>query len=199
MKIKVPLEKFYVYGNPRMIALVSCVGNDGKANIITLAMHAPMSINPPKYGIGIDKRRFSYSLIEETGEFTVNFCPFAHVEKLHFCGRNTGRGRDKFKEAGFTPIPSETVKPPLIKECYAHYECKVSSKFDAGSHFWFIGDILNASIDKEAFDDEKGVLAERWKPTYYLGNNTYTTLAYNRRSFDRKVIFAVYPGGRRSE
>jgi len=198
MKKKVPIEKFYYYGNPRMVALVVSKGAQGP-NIITVAMHSPMSLTPPRYGIGIDKRRYSYSLLQEKGEFTVNFAPFLHVDKVHFCGRNSGRGRDKFKESGFTQAKAETIEVPIIKECYAHYECKVVDKYDAGSHVWFVGDVLNVIIDTDAFDLEKGILAERWKPTYYLGNNTYTTLAYNRRTFEKKVIFAVYPEGRKSK
>ncbi len=74
--------------------------------------------------------RFTYKLIEETGEFTVNVVPPKLKEVVQYCGTVSGRDYDKFKEKKLTAIPSKKVKTPIIKECILHFECRVVSKND---------------------------------------------------------------------
>ena len=113
--------------HPMHTVLVSCVGKDGKPNIITLAWAIPTSINPPLVAVSIAPKRHSHILIEETKEFVINIPTVKILKETLFCGRVSGRGHDKFKEAGFTPLPAKKVKPPIIKECVAHLECKLQS------------------------------------------------------------------------
>jgi flavin reductase (DIM6/NTAB) family NADH-FMN oxidoreductase RutF len=40
----------------------------------------------------------------------------------------SGRDHDKFKECGLTPVTSRYVKPPIIEECIAHFECETYNK-----------------------------------------------------------------------
>ncbi|PJB22242.1 MAG: flavin reductase family protein, partial [Euryarchaeota archaeon CG_4_9_14_3_um_filter_38_12] len=78
------------------------------------------------YGISMDPKRYSHNLIMDSKEFVVNFAPFSIVDKLHYCGRHSGRNVDKFRETGLTPVPAEKVNAPLIKECYSHLECRLA-------------------------------------------------------------------------
>lgn len=55
------------------MALVSCIGKDGKPNIITVGAVANISQEPPVVGVGIYPLRHSHRLIEETKDFAVNF------------------------------------------------------------------------------------------------------------------------------
>lgn len=75
--------------------------------------------------------RHTYSLLEETGDFTVNV-PRAGMEDIvEYCGTVTGREHDKFREKDLTAIPSRHVTAPIVGECAIHYECKVVCKLDA--------------------------------------------------------------------
>jgi flavin reductase (DIM6/NTAB) family NADH-FMN oxidoreductase RutF len=74
--------------------------------------------------------RYTYKLIEETGEFTVNIVPPKLKEVVQYCGTVSGRDHDKFKEKQLTAIPSKKVKTPIIKECILHFECRVVHKSD---------------------------------------------------------------------
>jgi len=74
--------------------------------------------------------RYTYKLIEETGDFTVNIVPPQLKDFFQYCGTVSGRDHDKFREKGITTIPSSKVKTPLINECILHYECKVIYKND---------------------------------------------------------------------
>jgi len=74
--------------------------------------------------------RYTYTLMEETGEFTVNVVPPELKEAATYCGTVSGRDHDKFKDKGLTQIPSLKVKPPIIKEGILHFECRVVYKSD---------------------------------------------------------------------
>jgi len=84
----------------------------------------------PVFLVLVRPSRYTYNLMEETGEFTVNVVPPELKEVATYCGTVSGRDHDKFKEKGLTAIPSLKVKPPIIKECILHFECRVVYKSD---------------------------------------------------------------------
>lgn len=53
------------------------------------------------------------------------------------------------EEAGLTALPSDKVKPPRIKECKAHLECKVLWTKIIGSACLVLGSIEAISVDEE--------------------------------------------------
>ena len=82
------------------------------------------------------------------------------------CGTFSGRSVDKFKEFKLTPVKSEYVKSPIIKECSINFECKVIYKQDlvperiekniidnyySGGNFHrlYFGKILNIVVDED--------------------------------------------------
>jgi flavin reductase (DIM6/NTAB) family NADH-FMN oxidoreductase RutF len=40
------------------------------------------------------------------------------------------------------------VKPPLIKECFGHIECRVVNHLTCGDHTLFVGEAVAASADE---------------------------------------------------
>jgi flavin reductase (DIM6/NTAB) family NADH-FMN oxidoreductase RutF len=160
--------------HPMHTVLVSCVGRTGKPNIITLAWAMPTSINPPLVAVSIRPERHSYTLIEETKEFVVNIPTMDILKETLFCGRRSGRDYDKFKETGLTPLPSRKVKPPIIKECIAHLECKLSSQFITGDHTILVGEIVEAYADKEVFTDKYNL--EKARMIFHIGGDDFAIL-----------------------
>lgn len=142
-------------GPPSIVVMATCIDVEGKANIITLGMYMAISFDPPLVCIGISPKRYSHRIIEETGEFVVNVPSIDLEEAMHFCGTRSGRDCDKFKETGLTPVPASRVRPPLIKECYGHLECKVVQSYVCGDHTLFIGEIVAASADDDVIKGER--------------------------------------------
>jgi len=173
-KTGIGLSSSYRLLHPMHTVLVSCVGENEKPNIITLAWAMPTSINPPLVAISIAPKRHSHKLIEQTKEFVVNIPTMKILKETLFCGRRSGRNYNKFKEAGLTPSPAKKVKPPIIKECVAHLECKLHSQFTAGDHTIFIGEIIEAYANKEVFTNKYDL--EKAKMIFHLGGNDFATL-----------------------
>jgi flavin reductase (DIM6/NTAB) family NADH-FMN oxidoreductase RutF len=176
-KVEVSFSSISKLLHPMHTVLVSCVGKNAMANIITLAWAMPTSINPPMVAVSIAARRYSYSLIEETHEFVVNIPTLDILKETDFCGKVSGRDHDKFKETGLTPVPARKVKPPIIKECVAHLECMLHDQFQTGDHTIFVGEVVDAYADREVFVREYDL--KKAKMIFHLGGNSFATIAPN--------------------
>jgi len=82
----------------------------------------------PVFTVLVRPSRYTYELMEEAGEFTVNIVPPELKDVVQYCGTVSGRNHDKFREKGITAIPSSKIKTPIIRECVLHYECKIIYK-----------------------------------------------------------------------
>ena len=160
---------------PTPAGLVVSVDAEGKPNIITLGEIFNLSIrNPVWVGIAVHKARYSYDLIKEQGEFTVNLPTAAIFGKVYGCGRSSGRdGIDKFKKFGLTPLPSKYVKPPIIAECPVNLECKVVGFHHVGDHDLFIGNVLVEHIDEDKVNSMGERDESKLDPLIWLGRGFY--------------------------
>jgi flavin reductase (DIM6/NTAB) family NADH-FMN oxidoreductase RutF len=106
-------------------------GADGKANVMTIGWGAIGSIwARPVFIVLVRPSRHSYSRLEQVSEFTVNVPPPELAQAVSHCGTVSGKDHDKFQEMGLTPVPSREVRPPIIKECVVHYECRTLHRND---------------------------------------------------------------------
>ena len=151
-------KQTFKHGNmlyPLPAVMVSCQGNDEKPNIITVAWAGTVCTNPPMLSISVRPERYSYHLIEESGEFVANLTTQDLVRATDFCGVRSGRDLDKFKECHLTPLPSKCIKAPGIAESPVNIECKVREIKPLGSHTMFLADVVNVTID-DTYLDENG-------------------------------------------
>lgn len=179
MKTKRNLNKFYHYAFPMQAALVTCNDNKkDKTNIITVAWHTTISRSPPVYGISIAPHRYSHDCINDAKEFVVNFAPHTLMEQVNYCGTHSGRTTDKVKDTYLSLISAKKIDTPLIKECFAHLECKLHDTITLGDHTLMLGKVVAVSADNNAFKND--ILdPTKVKPTHYLGDNIYTTIDKN--------------------
>jgi flavin reductase (DIM6/NTAB) family NADH-FMN oxidoreductase RutF len=174
---------------PTPVALVTCVDEKGKPNIITLAAVGILCGNPPQVGISIRPSRYSNRLIRKSREFVVNLPTVAIVEETDYCGVVSGRSKDKFAETKLTPIEAKKVRPPLIKQCPVNLECRVKDILSLGSHDLFIGEVVSMHADEEVLDassniDFKKLCAITWNPIseeYYSLGESLGIEAFSKR------------------
>ena len=138
--------------DPRPVILVTCCDELGSPNILTVAWQTPLSHDPPLLGISIDHRRYSHTLISQTGEFVVNVVSQKFQQAISLCGNSSGATSDKFETAGLTALPAYHVRPPLIAGALAHLECTVTSQLRTGDHTFFVGRVLYAEALQQCFD-----------------------------------------------
>ncbi|HPS01167.1 MAG TPA: flavin reductase family protein [Candidatus Sumerlaeota bacterium] len=133
---------------PLPVVMVTCAGRDGRANILTVAWTGIVCTDPPMLSISVRPERYSYDLIQETGEFGVNIPSVREIRATDLCGVISGRDGDKFERAGLTPAPASIVSAPLIRECPVNLECRVTQTLALGSHTLFLAEIVATQVSK---------------------------------------------------
>lgn len=146
--------------SPVPAVLVSC-GNGEEANLITVAWTGIVCTQPPRLYISVRPERYSYGIIEESGEFCVNLPTASIVKALDFCGVRSGKDCDKFKETKLTKAESFDVGCVSVAECPLTLECKVCQKIELGSHDMFIADIVAVSADERLIDEKGRLMLEK--------------------------------------
>lgn len=109
---------------PLPAVMVSVADKEGNPNIITVAWAGTVCTNPPMVSISVRPERYSYHMIDETGEFVINLTTEKLVYATDYCGVRSGKDVDKFKELHLTPEKAEYVSAPLIAESPVNIECK---------------------------------------------------------------------------
>jgi flavin reductase (DIM6/NTAB) family NADH-FMN oxidoreductase RutF len=170
-KVTVPYAQHFALTMRRMREdglLLVTTGADGRPNVMTIGWATMGCIwGRPVFIVLVRPSRYTYSRLEESGDFTVNVPPRELAAAVSHCGTVSGREHDKFAEMRLTPVPSRQVRPPIIKECLIHYECRtlhrnelvpdtlvqaVREEFYASGDFHriYFGEIVAAYADEDA-------------------------------------------------
>jgi flavin reductase (DIM6/NTAB) family NADH-FMN oxidoreductase RutF len=171
----VNVSQFTYLLHPYNTSLVTCCNAEGKANIIAIAWLVPISISPPLLGMCVRPTRYSYKLIQATGEFVVNIASLEIARQALFCGRKSGSGVDKFAATGLTPLPARHVHPPIIQECLAYVECRLQREVEIGDHNLLVGEVLAAYARPGTLGNDDLYDLNRVHPLLHLGRNRFTS------------------------
>jgi len=142
--------------SPLPAVLVAC-GDMEKSNVLTVAWTGIACTKPPVLSISVRPERYSYGIIKEAGEFTVNLVTSKMAREVDLCGVKSGRDTDKFTLCGFHRVKSQKIGCPTIDESPLTLECRVREIIPLGSHDMFLADIVAASADSR-YMDSKGKL-----------------------------------------
>jgi flavin reductase (DIM6/NTAB) family NADH-FMN oxidoreductase RutF len=61
-------------------------------------------------------------------------------------GNCSGAKVDKFNKFGLTAVAGDKVDAPLIKECYANFECRLADASQIAKHSLFIWEVVKAHV-----------------------------------------------------
>lgn len=137
-------------------------GKEGVPNPMTIAWGSIMfAWNKPIFVAMVRPSRYTYKLMEESDTFTVNFFSKEYTEAMKFCGTQSGREYDKWKETNLTPIKAKKVDTSIIQEAFLNIECKTVYKDAMDLAF------LEKSITDQKYDTDK--VAENLPHTFYFG------------------------------
>lgn len=130
---------------PGPIVLVSSAWKD-KKNIMTMGWHMIMEFEPSLIGCYIWNENHSFNLVKESKECVINIPTVDIATTTVKIGNCSGRNVDKFKKFKLTPLPGKKVQAPLIKECYANFECKLVDASLIQKYNLFIFQVVKAHV-----------------------------------------------------
>lgn len=142
------MVKFHYLLYPQRLILVTVIDANRTPNIITVDRVISLSSEPKLIGICLSPKRYSSELIRASKEFAVNIPGEELKQAVLNCGKTSGRNTDKFKENNLTMEQAKLIKPPLIKECLASFECKLVNEIALGERILFVGEIVEIHENK---------------------------------------------------
>ncbi len=120
----------------------------GQSNIMTMGWHTMMQFSPALFGCYIWSGNHSYDLIRNSQQCVINVPTVELVDQVVAVGNSSGAAIDKFAEFALTPVPAARVEAPLIKECYANFECQLFDSKLIGEYGLFIWEVVKAHVAK---------------------------------------------------
>lgn len=100
--------------------------HDGhKDNIMTISWTMVMDFTPV-FAIVTGEWNHSFAALRKNRECVIAIPTVDLLDKVVGIGTCSGAETDKFARFKLTPVPGKVVKSPLIKECLANIECKVT-------------------------------------------------------------------------
>ncbi len=166
-------SKWYKVLAPRPVILVSTISPKGFSNAAPFSFCMPISIDPPLIAFASDPDHDTVKNVLRTKEFVVNIPGKKILKKLWICRKHFPYGVSEIEKAKLTEERSAKVKPPRIKECLAHFECKLFKQEESGDHLLIIGRILDASIDDRFYRRDKYQLKEAF-PLMHIGGEEFS-------------------------
>ena len=61
-------------------------------------------------------------------------------------GNCSGADTDKFEKFGLTALPAQKVRAPLIEQCHANFECKLTDARLVERYNFFIFEVVKAHV-----------------------------------------------------
>lgn len=141
-----PLSEVYRLLEPGPVVLLSTANKD-RANIMTMSWHTMLEFEPPQLACVISNRNYSFDILKETAECVINIPTAALVDQVVGIGNCSGRDIDKFDKFSLTPVAASCVRAPLIEECYASLECRLTDDQMVEKYNLFIFEVVKAWID----------------------------------------------------
>jgi flavin reductase (DIM6/NTAB) family NADH-FMN oxidoreductase RutF len=157
-------SKAYRLMEPGPIVLVT-TAQSGKDNVMTMGFHMVVQHSPPLLGCIIGPWDHSYKALVETGECVIAIPGADLAEKVVGIGNCSGADVDKFKRFGLKRAAPAVVSAPLIADCLANLECRVSDTSLTDRFNLFILEVVAISYN----DDRR----ER-RMLHHQGDGTFT-------------------------
>ncbi|ANU17799.1 hypothetical protein BBI11_12500 [Planococcus maritimus] len=145
---------------PRPIAWVSSVSSGGELNLAPFSFFTVASRNPPmlifSIGEGVGARtgtvKDTLTNIRERGEFVVNIVSASLANEMAKTGEHVAPEIDEFDYVGLTPISSEVVSVPRVKEAPVSMECELVQVIPLGDDHLVIGKVLRFHVQDDLYD-----------------------------------------------
>ena len=183
---------------PRPIAFVSTKSTNGILNLAPFSYFNGVCSKPPTIMFAPARRGYdgltkdTLNNIRSTKEFVVNLVSEEIVEPMVECATDYDKEIDEFKISNLTPIDSDKISSPRVKESKVSYECELNTiveigEAEPGAGFVVIGTIVMFHIQNDVYNDGR-IDLKALNPIGRLAGNSYT------RVFDNfKVIRKIKP------
>lgn len=168
---------------PRPIAFASTVDADGNPNLSPFSFFNAFGANPPILIFSPARRgkdnttKHTFDNVKEVPEVVINMVNFEMVEQMSLSSADFPKGVSEFEKAGFTPIPSESIRPFRVKESPVQFECSVQqvieTGMEGGAGNLVICHVNKIHINEDVLNTDGGLNSELLDLVGRMGGNDY--------------------------
>ncbi len=137
--------KTLVYPTP--VFVVGTYDKEGKPNVMTASWGGICCSQPPCVAVSLRKATYTHGNILARKAFTISIPSESHVQQADYFGLVSGRIGDKFAATKLTPVRSELVDAPYVKEFSLIVECRLAHVIELGLHTQFVGEVLDVKAE----------------------------------------------------
>jgi len=168
---------------PRPIGFISSVSTEGVVNLAPfsffnaicgeppMVMFCPMNRRPPKDTL---------LNVTATREFVANIVSREIAEAMNLTAADYAFEINEFDVSGLTPMPSQIVKPPYVKESPVSMECKAVHIIELSDKPWggtiIIGEVVLFHVRDSIIDKDLFIDPDKLDPIARMGGPSYSTI-----------------------
>ncbi|WP_257348585.1 flavin reductase family protein [Pseudalkalibacillus decolorationis] len=168
---------------PRPVAFVTTLSEKGVLNGAPFSYFNIISSDPPMISVSVQRQEgqqkdTAHNAIFK-GEFVVHITDEFYVNKVNKTAANLPSDQSEVDEAGLTPVESNRVQVPGVKEAKIRFECKLEQAIELGngetSCDLLIGRIVCYHILDELYEEGR-IDASGLLPVSRLAGSNYAKL-----------------------
>jgi len=171
---ELPVQKLHQYLlgaiGPRPIAFASTIDEDGNHNLSPFSFFNVFSAAPPVMIFSparngrTNTTKDTYNNVKRIPEVVINVVNYDILHQMSLSSSPFPSDVDEFVKAGFTPVPSETIRPMRVLESPVQFECKVTQVVELGDQGG-AGNLVICEVTKihihESVLDENGMIDQK--------------------------------------
>lgn len=184
-ELPIPKLHQYLLGaiGPRPIAFASTIDANGNDNLAPFSFFNVFSANPPILIFSparsgrTNETKDTYNNVKVVPEVVINVVNYDIVHQMSLASSPFAPGVSEFVKSGFTPVPSDTIKPKRVKESPVQFECKVVEVKELGDQGGagnlVICEVTKIHISEEVLDDNQMIDQYKIDLVSRMGGNWY--------------------------
>jgi flavin reductase (DIM6/NTAB) family NADH-FMN oxidoreductase RutF len=154
-----------------VLAIITTVDVRGNVNAASYGSTVRVCHDPVQLSFTCTRGSDTHANVLATHEFVVNLVSFDEelLEKVLIVGLPWRAGINELEKVGLTTVPSKTVAPPRIVECYAHFEMKVEWTRSWIHRMMVTGDTRAVSVTDGCVDARQMINWDVARPAHFCG------------------------------
>lgn len=170
---------------PRPIGWISSISKDGILNLAPFSFFNAVGEDPPHVMFSTVRsgniNKDTLNNVLETKQFVVNMATEELVEAMNASSVNMPPEGNEFEYAGLTPIASDLISPPRVKESPISFECELVHHYSLEGHkdggaTIMIGRIVMFHVDESVLLPDYKINQETYRPIARLAGYNYAKL-----------------------
>ncbi|MBU0548107.1 MAG: flavin reductase family protein [Candidatus Omnitrophica bacterium] len=159
---------------PTPVFIIGTYDKADKPNAMAVAWGGICCSDPVCISISLREATYTYANILQRNAFTISIPSEAYIKEADYFGIASGKIEDKFSSTCLTPVKSELVDAPYVKEFPFILECALLQSVKIGLHTLFMGQVKDVKVEEDVLTKEGYPDIEKIKPIIFNpANRTY--------------------------